>query len=875
MSEELVGRARGRARGRSRMQPTSAPQPRRPGVQTSSQLLEQQQQQQQPLPQQEPMISRPPELIGRARGTRQVEQVRQQMGALSLAAESGPQGEGSASVPSRGGVRARRYDEPQVPTRPSTLASKQGTSGVPVTLRSNYFKLQTHTDWALYQYRVDFAPDEDRTGCRKGLLRVHKDILGPYMFDGTVLFTMKRLESDPLELYSARLSDDVKIRITIKKTTDLVLGDPHYIQFFNIVLRKCIAGLNLQLVGRDYFDAASKVIVEKYNLELWPGFVTSIRQHENDILLGIDLANKIMRKDTALNLLNDLSQRSEGWKDLFVQAIVGATIITPYNNKTYRVDDVDFDSSPLSTFEKGNERVTYMDYYRNRYSIKITNKAQPLLISRPKKRDIHAGRTNNVVLIPELCCLTGLSEDMRNNFHLMRDLEEHTRLHPSARMDKIVHFMRRLTTNEQAKGELSLWNLKFAPDLVEFTGRILVPEKIQHGGGMSSDGSQDADWTRNLRGHPMYHSKEFNNWTIVYLRKAHRDVESFVRTLTNASSSLQFKIPPPNYEDLPDDRAGTYVQAIEKIISRNNPQLIMCIVPNNRPDRYSAIKKKCCVDRAVPSQVVLAKNLTTKNVMSIATKIGIQVNCKIGGSPWSVVVPFKKPVMVVGFDVCHDSSIKARSFAAMVASLDGSYSKYYSAVSPHTSGQELSNDLGMQVQKAVLVYRDHNGFYPPKLIVYRDGVGEGQEHYVLQHEVEPLRAKLQEYYQSEPLQMAFIIVTKRVNTRVFMKGNNPPPGTIVDDVITNPIKYDFYLVSQQVRQGTVTPTLYNVIYDTTHLSPDIMQKLSYKMCHLYFNWAGTVRVPAPVQYAHKLAFLCGQHLHRAPNQQLSELLYFL
>jgi len=49
-------------------------------------------------------------------------------------------------------------------------------------------------------------------------------------------------------------------------------------------------------------------------------------------------------------------------------------------------------------------------------------------------------------------------------------------------------------------------------------------------------------------------------------------------------------------------------------------------------------------------------------------------------------------------------------------------------------------------------------------------------------------------------------------------------------------RYDFFLVSQSVRQGTVAPTHYNVIHDTTGLKPDHMQRLAYKLCHLYYNW---------------------------------------
>ena len=58
-----------------------------------------------------------------------------------------------------------------------------------------------------------------------------------------------------------------------------------------------------------------------------------------------------------------------------------------------------------------------------------------------------------------------------------------------------------------------------------------------------------------------------------------------------------------------------------------------------------------------------------------------------------------------------------------------------------------------------------------------------------------------------------------------------------------------------MNQGTVNPTSYNVVKDTSGLMPKHIQALTYKLTHLYYNWPGTVRVPAPCQYAHKLAFL--------------------
>merc|ERR1712110_1090947 len=97
--------------------------------------------------------------------------------------------------------------------------------------------------------------------------------------------------------------------------------------------------------------------------------------------------------------------------------------------------------------------------------------------------------------------------------------------------------------------------------------------------------------------------------------------------------------------------------------------------------------------------------------------------------------------------------------------------------------------------------------------------------------------------------------------RMNGKPSNPPSGTVVDSDVTLPERYDFYLVSQSVNQGTVNPTSYNVVKDTSGLLPKHIQALTYKLTHLYYNWPGTVRVPAPCQYAHKLAFLVGESLH--------------
>lgn len=54
--------------------------------------------------------------------------------------------------------------------------------------------------------------------------------------------------------------------------------------------------------------------------------------------------------------------------------------------------------------------------------------------------------------------------------------------------------------------------------------------------------------------------------------------------------------------EIPNDRTDTYVNAIRQQIG-SHLQLVVTIFPTSRDDRYSALKKLCCIESPVPSQV--------------------------------------------------------------------------------------------------------------------------------------------------------------------------------------------------------------------------------------------------------------------------------
>lgn len=171
---------------------------------------------------------------------------------------------------------------------------------------------------------------------------------------------------------------------------------------------------------------------------------------------------------------------------------------------------------------------------------------------------------------------------------------------------------------------------------------------------------------------------------------------------------------------------------------------------------------------------------------------------KLGGAPWLPGIPVAG-IMTIGFDVSTDTTDKRKSFAALVATMDLQQGarmnrathgvNFYSAVSQHMDSNGLSTDLSLNVVRALHAYRDQHGTLPKKIIIYRGGVGDGQIGYVHDIEVQTLEKHLDKIYNQMDLkpELLFIIVNKRINTRIFTSDRkNPPAGTIVDDVITQP-----------------------------------------------------------------------------------------
>ena len=113
------------------------------------------------------------------------------------------------------------------------------------------------------------------------------------------------------------------------------------------------------------------------------------------------------------------------------------------------------------------------------------------------------------------------------------------------------------------------------------------------------------------------------------------------------------------------------------------------------------------------------------------------------------------------------------------------------------------------------------------------------------------------------------MVNKKVKTKLVAEQNgrfiNPAPGTVLDHTLTNKGSYDFYLISQHTRVGVPTPSHYTILYDDIKANPKDVMAMTYKLTYSYFNFSGSVKIPAPVKYADKMAMLMGDRKITTPH----------
>lgn len=773
---------------------------------------------------------------------------------------------------------------------------------------TNYYELALISkDNTISQFEVVFNPEIERSNrklIRQTIENIEAEIIskiGPYVFKGTMMWACLKepKSSESISFKSNFAEKDSKIEhsfvVELKKTKVFSMNqlnaDPkaaqQVLQVLNSQLKKKmgrVPGLKEFNKSSKFYNVKNECLVEDSNLRVMKGYFTSIHLLSGQPRLLVDVSTRVLRNE---NFADTLKYEKNGFEQY-----IGRSVIADYGNyRIYTIEDILTKETPETKFDCSGKQVTFREYFKIQYGIEIKNLKQPLLKSSTKKKFHKDGKMVEVVetvkLVPELVKLTGMEDEERNNFQLMKKMAAHTKMEPEERIEKAQDLLKKLAADKD-KGDL------FTIKPNELTVRSFVlPQPVFEFGQNKTEvpkGGQLNVRTKLLK--PIH----LKSWALAYTSLSDRDdddADDFVKIMKDAGKTYGITVDDPRFIVSKSKGWESFKQALDSANEKeklSGEQMVITFVSKFETNWYPKIKKEL-LNRMGANHQNVRKESLKKNTMSIVSKILLQINAKVGEPLWKIQMAHPelkgKRIIVGGMAIYHKLVAGNKSCAAFVGTINNDLNKFYTCPKLLEMNQQRFSNLQEMIINWVKNYCITNKTTPEYIVVFREAVGEGSIRNILELEVEVVKKAVVTIGEKMKIPnyspgVAFILVSRKINQRLFSFSNkdgqvkNPVSGTAATGELSSSDRFDYYLVPQFVNQGTATPTYFNVIYNTTNLSEDAFLFLTNEQCYNYYNWQGAVRVPAPLMYADKLATLVGDHLKEAPvSDNLKNTIYML
>ena len=807
-------------------------------------------------------------------------------------------------------------------------------------LASNFFQISSDPKESLYTYDVTFFPeltsfsDKDVSKIEVAL-NSRMDVFCPFFRRGSRLFSRKDIQGF-VELVSVQLDDGstAEVSVSISSVADLSpipANSKEMTVLFSYILEKLVGFKSHQKLGNLFYSRAQR---DNEKLQVIGGFScsTGFMQDVGHYLTVDSLYRAVHRKNVLESMVSYVdSLMSElpldGSSQLDVQGewrrrCENSQVFAYNNGRMYRVKRVRFDrtaSSPMPLVGKKAKAqsgpMTFVDFYRRFYNRIVYDPNQPLLECYSEKR------SETVLLVPELCALTGLTDEMKKDRMLMQEVLQYSRVGTGDKLNQCVAICRDIfsgsvsapvvdssSSSGKARQLMKDWKCQLSQVPARLEARVLDPCEVSFGGQkryVVEDGNFQR-WTRNGSQCPMHLSR----WIVIHAEQDRQLVDMWLRSMRELGMTgfgMHFG------EPMRFVMSGNPEELRRILLEQVTPdmQLVMMFTPQKDSNRlYKILKNVTTTVRPCITQVVKSETMRKRqSVVAIVTRVVMQISAKLLAPLWHVSLEtpqtpmMNEPTMMVGIDIFENKEFPRKSVIGFVASMDAFVSQYFSTSvmideiprdDPVRYFDRIAQKIRLCMHEAFEAFADANeGMLPTNIVVYRNSVSRQDMKRVGQFEIEAIldsvRATNSETWEHEGVRnkecaydphLTYIMCMKHVPARFFMMGSpegakNPPPGTVLDAVAPGSDHYSFYLVNQHVSRGSAAPTQYVVGYDSSGFSVDAIQNLTFRLSHMYYNFPGGVRLPAPAQYAKKLAHMVATAVQADIHPRLRETLFYL
>jgi eukaryotic translation initiation factor 2C len=492
----------------------------------------------------------------------------------------------------------------------------------------------------------------------------------------------------------------------------------------------------------------------------------------------------------------------------------------PPHKRLYRVNGLKKAANKEIIADLGQ---TVEAYFKERYEVEIKH---------PNLQLLWVGSKHKTIYVPmEFCQME--KQPMPRKKKLPDDaiakMIRFTAVKPLDRQKKIIDNLKKHNNKYQDDPYAREFGINVSGEMATLTGRVLDAPSIEYAGGKSStiNKANPGKWFQDKNHYVS--AEKVTNWMLLDLASLTSDQQQQVVNGFSGVGKEVGMVFNKNKADILIVKGGMreaeesiyyledkFKKAMEHFKSQSKKlDLIIIVFPFKAGFLYGKIKQLCDMKYGIVTQCFLKDNVfkpPTKelNKQTIGN-ICLKINAKLGGinhvlSAKSKPALLKRPVMVMGADVSHpapESRGSRPSIAAVVASVEPKAANYQVEVRVQDGAQneEVIHDMKNVTKNLLMKFHDANkGRKPEKIIMYRDGVSEGQFLAVLASELVAMREACRELEEGYQPQITYIIVQKRHHTRFFpvdnnkYKNGNALAGTVVDMGINHPTEGDFYLL---------------------------------------------------------------------------------
>lgn len=605
-------------------------------------------------------------------------------------------------------------------------------------------------------------------------------------------------------------------------------------------------------------------------LEVWAGYHQSVILTEECPVVVINLAAKAFHKagsvlDYASDVLgvDDITRfpkLNSGQTEALSRALRGLHVKVTHQRhpRKYKIKNVMDRPARETMIDYQNRKISVVQYFADSYQ---------KILSFPNLPCLHMQTGSNTTYIPmETCVIVeGQPKIGKLSAELTAKMIKNTAVPPDRRMDTISKTV--VKANNMSKKYMDSFGLLMDLRLMKVDGRIIAaPQLVYHDKQHITKPDKKGVW-RMEDGRKFFKINKIGQWVLMSFaderRFGHDILSKYCQFLVQSARKCGMQLDRPVSINI--YRRETTEEAI--IRAKKSGAQFAIVILNRRDNNHTYDEVKFLADfkHNLVTQCMEDKTLSRINDQ-ITTNVCLKINVKLGGINHVFLNGprvFREPITVLGVDAIHwPRGYGYPSILSVVGSLNPSAARYALICDLQRNekhgklSQEIIRNMENISQQILKTFADVNGRPPNRIVVYRDGVSEGQFQHALDYEVSGIQRACQNLFQ-KILPITFIVVQKRHHTRFFPqnpsqgvgRNQNVPPGTCVDREVTHPVFFDYFICSHEGIQGTSKPAHYTVLHNDNRFGYEELQELSYFLCHTYVRCTRSVSLPAPVMYA--------------------------